>query len=664
MTPCRNSRSILSSTELSVEYTRLATSQKKQASLAIDPTTPYRMLEFHGRFNHLFPSPDGRSALFVDDAQWICVAQVADGSSVQVTKLHALGAPSVVCEASTRLHLPPSIVFASSDIMIASDGIGSLEVFRVSTPDCTKATRLGSINIPQSFPTDGMLIWEACMAPAGDLILCIQRSFGRDKVAASGTTPYGSTLHRPDPKQLRFLVELVTVNLETLDISVGMTEDTTVDSALADPISIYAVANIVLSLQGDATPYFTQIEPDTLSLTVGAATPFELLDMTPSNNGTGILNADMSLIPGSPNEVSTKLVDLTHSHPLYSWRQADDEITVHVRLPSDAASKSNIRVVYQPSFVSIKLIHGNVELFSGDLFDRIHPSECIWTLEGPQQITLYIQKNRSGIRWPHLFAVDDAVLETLDDATLTEYTDRLEKYHQQTQTPPLGQRSTVTDASMKCSAVFDDPCTHFQTVTERQENIDFEASAFTIVRASASGDHGVGSESVQPLFYSPGNMSASTTSAIVTHQCRMPGMSWIGMQLPLPLENGLKNYPSILVKFDVDALVFKMLSELNLEHVATVSALAFVQASKQDKKFVKLTREMDLALIVESKKYMYVYERPAVGQANAKQFVVNIGGDDGGVDGKGANGLVLGVAQIGRTHVLVLTEDTIVAVRI
>ncbi|KAH9252139.1 hypothetical protein BASA81_009989 [Batrachochytrium salamandrivorans] len=86
------------------------------------------------------------------------------------------------------------------------------------------------------------------------------------------------------------------------------------------------------------------------------------------------------------------------------------------------------------------------------------------------------------------------------------------------------------------------------------------------------------------------------------------------MQLPLPLENGLKNYPSILVKFDVDALVFKMLSELNLEHVATVSALAFVQASKQDKKFVKLTREMDLALIVESKKYMYVYERPAVGQ--------------------------------------------------
>ncbi|KAJ1342042.1 hypothetical protein BSLG_003359 [Batrachochytrium salamandrivorans] len=502
----------LSSTELSVEYTRLATSQKKQASLAIDPTTPYRMLEFHGRFNHLFLAP----------------MDVADGSSVQVTKLHALGAPSVVCEASTRLHLPPSIVFASSDIMIASDGIGSLEVFRVSTPDCTKATRLGSINIPQSFPTDGMLIWEACMAPAGDLILCIQRSFGRDKVAASGTTPYGSTLHRPDPKQLRFLVELVT---------------------------------------GDATPYFTQIEPDTLSLTVGAATPFELLDMTPSNNGTGILNADMSLIPGSPNEVSTKLVDLTHSHPLYSWRQADDEITVHVRLPSDAASKSNIRVVYQPSFVSIKLIHGNVELFSGDLFDRIHPSECIWTLEGPQQITLYIQKNRSGIRWPHLFAVDDAVLETLDDATLTEYTDRLEKYHQQTQTPPLGQRSTVTDASMKCSAVFDDPCTHFQTVTERQENIDFEASAFTIVRASASGDHGVG--------------------------------------------------------------------KLNLEHVATVSALAFVQASKQDKKFVKLTREMDLALIVESKK-VHVW----------------------------ANGLVLGVAQIGRTHVLVLTEDTIVAVRI
>ncbi|KAH9252138.1 hypothetical protein BASA81_009988 [Batrachochytrium salamandrivorans] len=100
---------------------------------------------------------------------------------------------------------------------------------------------------------------------------------------------------------------------------------------------------------------------------------------------------------------------------------------------------------YQPSFCVYQLIHGNVELFSGDLFDRIHPSECIWTLEGPQQITLYIQKNRSGIRWPHLFAVDDAVLETLDDATLTEYTDRLEKYHQQTQTPPLGQRSTVTD---------------------------------------------------------------------------------------------------------------------------------------------------------------------------------------------------------------------------
>ncbi|KAK5672401.1 hypothetical protein QVD99_001168 [Batrachochytrium dendrobatidis] len=590
--------------DVALAYTKLDAPLHRLSGFAINSTCPYRLLELHTRYNHLFPLFDGSGALFIDSARWICLAQMDESCRIQVTKLQMLAPPLQENTTPAGLHLPPSIVFASHDMMLASDGMNTLEIFKVDSVPCFQIHKIASIVLPRELSTQGMMIYEAVVASNGDLLVCTQQTFNVETLVKPNSKSSATEQHLYDTKKHKFLVSLVRVQIPVSAHASdsNLNTDTTV------------IADIVMSLHGESAPYFAQIESDTVSLTIGAPTPFESLIHASDTDAT---------VPSNGDEHNA---ESTLSN--YSWTQSGDEITVNVNLPKQLLVKRDIRVVFQPTGVSVKAMHSGQVLFAGDLFDHVRSSECIWTLEGSHQLVLYLQKTHAGTRWPHLFMHDDGVLETLDAATLESYTNKLDKYHNSKQLPVLGELSSHRNMECDDSSDNGSPAMHFQTVTERQENIDFEAHLFFIDRFVVD------------------QVSSST---VLSHRCGMPGMAWIGMQLSQPLERS----PVVLVQSDVDALAFKIKPGLELEHISTLSALAFVQASKQDKKLVTLTGDMRLALVVEFKQYVYVYERPEVKQMHAKQLVLNIGQGSQG-------GMVLGIAQIGSGHVMILTEDSFV----
>jgi hypothetical protein len=94
--------------------------------------------------------------------------------------------------------------------------------------------------------------------------------------------------------------------------------------------------------------------------------------------------------------------------------------------------------------------------------------------------------------------------------------------------------------------------------------------------------------------------------------------------------------PAIVLRFDHDACVFLQTnssnvqdsSKWNLRHVGTLAAFGYIQASKQQKKFITCNGNMDYGIISESERHIFVYKRSdnwSEGLKNRKGRQVKIG---------------------------------------
>ena len=109
------------------------------------------------------------------------------------------------------------------------------------------------------------------------------------------------------------------------------------------------------------------------------------------------------------------------------------------------------------------------------------------------------------------------------------------------------------------------------------------------------------------------------------------------------------------MRSDVDALIYEVGPQLTLTHKSALNAFGFVQASKRDKRFMGFTYNNDWAVIVESRRHVYIYRQPEPNSIYADQYVVDL--EDGRSGGKG--GEVLGAQQIAEDCIAILTEDSV-----
>ena len=88
--------------------------------------------------------------------------------------------------------------------------------------------------------------------------------------------------------------------------------------------------------------------------------------------------------------------------------------------------------------------------------------------------------------------------------------------------------------------------------------------------------------------------------------------------------------PMFCVRHDVDALLWKPMGtsaeEFPCQHIGTINALGYVQASKTDKKFINCSSDMAFAAICDCTRNVHIYLQPVEKSTSALQYVHSLSG--------------------------------------
>ncbi|KAI9026823.1 hypothetical protein DFJ74DRAFT_661968 [Hyaloraphidium curvatum] len=106
--------------------------------------------------------------------------------------------------------------------------------------------------------------------------------------------------------------------------------------------------------------------------------------------------------------------------------------------------------------------------------------------------------------------------------------------------------------------------------------------------------------------------------------------------------------PELLFGYDVDGAVYALKAgSAEAEHVCSLPALAYIAASKKEKKFASYTASYDFFFVIEGSRLGFFYSTPDAGVRTSNQYVVDFN----------EGGSVLGFAQTGADTLLVLKES-------
>lgn len=506
----------------------------------------------------------------------------------------------------------PSAVSLDAAHWIVSDGWGRLYVLRVSADEAAPLSgavvavaELTSAGLGPSSALVPCRLHHAVLGSDGVILLVLSVKIVLPR------EPSGSETRTEASKVTRF-------DLVTGRISVAGGD------AVIQPVEM------LWRRRGDSIPVSVSYDASQDTLVVISGSPYWDNDEEPvkepaPDEYAPIPRADENLdtiIPARP--------------PPYSWTQTGDSVTVAIPLPS-ATSKIQIKVHFSPRTLSlsiqdptgalaelssVSLPHYTLEQF----WDGVSPASSFWTWDSQAEracglLTLHLDKQHEGTRWPHVFATGDEVSETLDPSELWNIRESLEKYTADLGGAPgrgglgLGGRdvSSLADGEM-----------------------DDEADA------------NVGTQVVVSAFSRAG-VAAAPPAAPAT-------------LLSLPLPGASAGEDSLVLKHDIDGTVYAH-SAAGWAHAATFPALAFVLASKRELRFVHHVGSR-LLLAFEAGGAdvggnLYLYHGSAPKDKWAAQAVLKIGGGD--------SGALLGVGAIqtagGQTVLLCLCERQIAVVR-
>ncbi|KAJ3184210.1 hypothetical protein HDU87_005057 [Geranomyces variabilis] len=619
------------------------------------PHDSFRKLQARASFNHLFYTPEAPpSRAFYINANYQVVEMCFDPASkgVLFNALWELPSPS-----STASECEYPSVLCIGNFLLASNGAGYIGLQPQHTLDTTP--------ISLALPGEHSYILLDAHISGASLFFLAYRMEERKVNASPAPTHTALAAAVGDHKakklktvpQLAFCLSLFAVNLDRLrdgDVPAG---------DVPQPV------RTVTSVEGFSVPYFAKIEPDGLGFTVGAATLYQHVP----RDGESSAPTPQPTAPAVPPSTPTTIPPKPHSRN-YKWYQTGEDVTITVRLPAKV-ERTDIHVALTPESIKLRTLRPTEHtLFDvRALWESILPSECIWTLEEEDKslLTLHLAKKHEGTRWLQLWEEDDGVNETLSAEELKAFASALDKY-----TEPAAQDNAnddgddgVLELGAATAMDVDDPqwtqpLTMENAMTEPSEDVDFEGSPVTIARFPAD--------------------PAAAAAAAATHIARSGGQEWLcnafSFQHPSLHDPPI---PAIVLRSDVDALLYTVTPQsssssssssqgLSLTtHTAAFPALGFVQASKRDRRFTAITRDAQLAFIVEPRR-AFVYEQP--GRAlQAAQYVLDFGmfeaGDkkaaaaaaEGVGTGAGADGAgdVVGLQQIAERVVLVLRERAV-----
>ena len=112
---------------------------------------------------------------------------------------------------------------------------------------------------------------------------------------------------------------------------------------------------------------------------------------------------DDALQPSADGEDGKSKVE---QNGLYSWTQTEEEVELSLPLPSSdvVITSRDIKVKFLSNQLSVKC--QSIDFFSLDLFSRIDPDGCTWTLERIKKDTttnlIITCEKVDGVSWPRI----------------------------------------------------------------------------------------------------------------------------------------------------------------------------------------------------------------------------------------------------------------------
>ncbi|KAM9235627.1 nudC domain-containing protein 1 [Leptosomus discolor] len=356
-------------------------------------------------------------------------------------------------------------------------------------------------------------------------------------------------------------------------------------------------------LQGKSVPHYAAIEPSGDGLMIVSYKPFKFMQ------------GENDQLEENDNEKTTN----EKKDPLYYWQQSEDDVTVTVHIPQDT-TKDDIKVRFSPDNICVTL-KDQPPLMEGKLYSSVDHESCTWIIRDNKSLEISLIKKNEGPRWPELIVGDTRGEFIMDASQCSEITESL---------------MHLTSEVMNPDPEKENPPCNAQELEECDAFLEDSASLCRF-----DGD-----------------------TLKVTHVIHLGSNQYLFSVVVDPRE-----MPCFCLRHDVDALLWQPHAdqpENMWEHIATFNALGYVQASKQDKKFMACAPDYSYAALCECLRRVFIYRQPTplstvlynrkegrqVGQV-AKQLVATLE----------ANDPILGF-QATRERLFVLTTKTLFLIKV
>ncbi|XP_060099299.1 nudC domain-containing protein 1 [Heteronotia binoei] len=299
-------------------------------------------------------------------------------------------------------------------------------------------------------------------------------------------------------------------------------------------------------LQGKSVPHYAAIEPSGDGLMVISYKPFTFISCD---------NKD--------EESKKEKEEEKKKDPLYYWQQSGDDLTVTFRLPEEF-TKEDIQVRFSSDSISVALKDPLLPVLEGTLYSSIDHESSTWIIKENNSLEISLMKKEEGCMWPELIVGDSQGELIMDPAQSEAIAKRL---------------MHLTSDEMNPDSTRENPPCNAQELEECDMFLEDSTSLCRFDGNTQKVTHVVNLGSNQYLF-----------SAVVDP----------------------KEMPCFCLRHDVDALLWQPRPDWQdmWEHVSTFNALGYVQASKQDKKFMACAPNHSYSALCECLRRVFIYRQP------------------------------------------------------
>ncbi|KAI9512403.1 hypothetical protein F5148DRAFT_899995 [Russula earlei] len=603
-----------------------------QASVSGRHHFSFQEAESRIRHNHLTLSPDHERAVYIDtNLRVISVRLNHDTFQPSFIAIYDLPQPIQTPASDSPESEYPSSVFVDAHTLICADGRGTLHVLTLSSNDSAKLLGVYELLKTLNSSSSSLVPFRVHAALLADGRAIALLSF---KSLREGVPPDPSSNRKTPP--VEFDLVAVRVPLQAVD-----------DNNAVSPL------DVLWHRRGTNVPLYTAYEKHRDAFILAGSSPYRPIGQ-PAPERHGPSPDEFAPIPragaGIDSRPPQSSADATSppKPPPYAWTQGSEEVTVAFPLPS-STPKGDITVHFSPQTLTA-LVRGHdvdaphyaaVRLWGG-----VVPSSSFWTWDAHGArayglLTLHLEKQHAGTRWPHLFDDDDDasagaggsgppvvdVPETLDPSQLYAVLESLEKY-----TAALNEGGPGAGGLLRPSSLNDG---------EVDDEVDAAVGVETCITWVAASD------GAEPAW---------------AREDRVVPFTALSTALP-----GVGGEISMVVKHAIDGLLFVLSDDDTASstpawaHSSTFPALAFVLASKRDTRFTyHVPSKAVLAFeggSAESGGNLYIYRDAKPKSNRAKQAILKLAGNaSGSLLGAGAirNGKELAIICLCEGELLVL----------